>query len=353
VPFVARIYCQSHHPPEIQSGASAPTVAEESVLVVLSPYGWRVMKRRPIYVESRIHASMDGLWAATQDPGRHQRWDVRFGSIRYLPRAQGDPQRFTYATTVAPGFTVAGTGESLGDHDRADGSRWSGLKFWADDRRSLIAAGAGYWRYVTTEDGIRFITRYDYRTRWGAFGSLIDRWLFRPLFGWATAWSFDRLRLWLEIGTPPERSRDQAITHATAVAGLAGVWLYQGLVPKLWKVDDGEVALWRQALGLNNAEARAAVRVAGAAEIVFGLVTLAKADRKWPFVSTAALMPVLAASAFKTDRRAFSRAFNPASLNWAVAALAVVAVASHDGRPSGRTPLRSAPDRQPDVGPLP
>ncbi|MFN0090888.1 MAG: hypothetical protein ACKVWR_11560 [Acidimicrobiales bacterium] len=65
---------------------------------------------------------------------------------------------------------------------------------------------------------MRFLTRYDYRPRWGRLGGLVDRWLFRPVFGWATAWSFDRLRL-------------------------------QGLVPKLWKVDEGEVAIW-QGLGM-------------------------------------------------------------------------------------------------------
>jgi hypothetical protein len=296
---------------------------------------------------------MDDLWSATQDPGQHQRWDVRFGSIEYLPRRDGEPQRFTYATRIAPGFTVAGTGESLGDRDRPDGSRWSGLKFWADDRRSLIAAGAGYWRYVVTDDGLRFLTRYDYRTRWGRAGEVVDRLVFRPLFGWATAWSFDRLRLWLEEGTPPERSRDQALTHAAAVAGLAGVWLYQGIVPKLWRVDSGEVALWRKAAGLDVTAARRAVRAAGAAEVAMGLLTIVKSDRKWPFVATAVLMPVLAAGAWRTDRRTFSRAFNPASLNWAMVALAAVVLASHEGRPSGRTPLRAAPDRQPDVGDLP
>ena len=192
---------------------------------------------------------MDDLWTATQDPEQHQRWDVRFGSISYLPREDNGPQQFTYATRIVPGLTVAGTGESLGDRNRADGSHWSGLKFWANDRRSLIAAGAGYWRYVPTGDGLRFITRYDYRPRWGRFGETVDRLLFRSLFGWATAWSFDRLRLWLEDGVPPERSRDQAFTHGAAVAGLAGVWLYQGIVPKLWKVDGAEVSIWRQAIG--------------------------------------------------------------------------------------------------------
>jgi hypothetical protein len=106
----------------------------------------RVVRPPPIYVESRIDASIEDLWAATQNPDQHQRWDVRFGSIQYLPCEEGEPQQFTYATTVAPGFTVAGTGESLGDRNRPDGSRWSGLTFWAEDRRSLIAAGAGYWR---------------------------------------------------------------------------------------------------------------------------------------------------------------------------------------------------------------
>ena len=295
---------------------------------------------------------MDALWAATQDPREHQRWDLRFGTIEYLPCEDGEPQRFTYATTIAPGVTIAGTGESLGDRDRPDGSRWSGLKFWADDRRSIIDAGAGYWRYVPTEDGIRFLTRYDYRPRWGQPGELMDRWVIRPAFGWATAWSFDRLRLWLEEGTAPERARDQAIAHAVAVAGLGGVWLYQGLVPKLWKVDPDEVSPWRR-LGLGEDRATKVVRAAGVAEVAFGIATIVGARRRWPFVVTAVAMPVLAASAAITDRRALSRAFNPASLNWAMTALAGVALATIDGLPSGRRPLRAAPDRQPDVGELP
>jgi hypothetical protein len=309
--------------------------------------------RKPIYVESRIRAPMEALWEATQEPDRHQRWDVRFGRIDYQPRVDGEPQRFTYATTLLPGLTVAGTGESLGDRDRPDGTHWSGLKFWADDRRSIIDAGAGYWRYVPTDDGIRFLTRYDYRPRWGRVGELLDRHLVRPVFGWATAWSFDRLRLWLEQGIPPEQSRDRAVAHATAVAGLAGVWIYQGVVPKLMAVDADEVALWRSSLGMGERGARAAVRVAGAGEVVAGLVTLRRARTKWPFVATAAAMPLLALVAAKADRRSLTRAFNPASLNLAMAALAVVAAVTVDDLPSGRRPLRSAPDRQPDVGDLP
>jgi hypothetical protein len=309
--------------------------------------------RRPIYVESRIRAPMDDLWAATQEPDRHRRWDVRFGTIDYEPKHEGEPQRFTYATTVAPGVTIAGTGESLGDRDRPDGTRWSGLRFWADDRRSIIAAGAGYWRYVPTDDGIRFLTRFDYRPRWGRAGEIIDRHLFRPVFGWATAWSFDRLRLWLERGIPPERSRDQTIAHGTTIAGLAGVWLYQGLVPKLWRTDAGEVRLWTSTLGLGGGAARRAVRIAGAAEVLMGVATIARSRRRWPAAATAVVMPLFTAAAWRADRRLLTRAFNPVAINAAMAALAIASLATRTDLPSGRAPLRAAPDRQPDVGELP
>jgi hypothetical protein len=309
-------------------------------------------RRRPVYVESRINAPIERLWEATQQPEQHQRWDLRFGTITYLPRTDGEAQRFTYATTVAPGVTVAGTGESLGDRDRPDGTRRSGLKFCAADRRSIIDAGAGYWRYIPTDDGVRFLTRYDYRPRWGRIGELIDRWVFRPIFGWATAWSFDRLRLWLEDGTPPERTRNQAIAHAIAVGGLAGVFAYQGLIPKVWKLDGGEVAIW-QSLGLPHRRAIRVVRAVGAAEAAFAVVTVARSNKRWPFVIALAAMPTLAIGAAKADRSILTKVFNPASLGLAVAALAGVALATKEGRPSGRRPLRRAPDRQPAVEELP
>ena len=207
-------------------------------------------RRRPIYVESRIRAPMERVWEATQEPGRHQRWDVRFGTITYLPRVDGEPQRFTYGTTVVPGVTVAGTGETLGDRDRPDGTRWSGLRFWAEDRRSIIDAGAGYWRYIPTEDGVRFLTRYDYRPRWGPLGEVLDRWAFRPVFGWATAWSFDRLRLWLEDGVPPERARNRALAHAVAVGGLAAVVVGAARHATAGGGRPGGVALGLAAVGL-------------------------------------------------------------------------------------------------------
>lgn len=112
------------------------------------------------------------------------------------------------------GFEVAGEGESAGDRRAGEGSATSALRFWSDDPRALIREGSGYWRYVPIEDGVRFITRYDYETRWGDAGAAVDGG-FRPLLGWATAWSFDRLRLWLEHAITPEESLRRLLPRAS------------------------------------------------------------------------------------------------------------------------------------------
>lgn len=165
-----------------------------------------------LYVEAYIRADLDELWARTQEPGQHQRWDLRFTEIAYLPKGADEAQHFRYATRVLPFLTVAGTGVSAGEKRRPDGTRTSALRFASPHPLSLLAEGSGYWRYVPdgSGDGVRFLTGYDYRPRWGRFGALADRAVFRPLMGWATAWSFDRLRLWLERGITPER----ALWHA-------------------------------------------------------------------------------------------------------------------------------------------
>jgi hypothetical protein len=161
------------------------------------------VSRRPIYVETLIRAPLDEVWAKTQTPREHVRWDARFTSIEPL----AEEGRFRYATRIGFGLEIEGLGESIAERQSADGAATSALRFWSDDAHSLIRSGSGYWRYVQTGDGVRFLTRYDYETRWGPLGALVDRLVFRPLLGRATAWSFDRLRIWLEDGVEPERSR--------------------------------------------------------------------------------------------------------------------------------------------------
>lgn len=164
-----------------------------------------------LYVETVIRAGMDELWERSQDPSQHQRWDLRFTAIDHLPRREGEPQRFRYATRVLPFISVDGTGVCAGERRRPDGTRVSALRFASDHPLSLLAEGSGYWRYVPDGAGIRFLTGYDYRPRWGRFGALADRLVLRPLMGWATAWSFDRLRLWCERGTPPGAALARAV----------------------------------------------------------------------------------------------------------------------------------------------
>ncbi|MEU3987244.1 hypothetical protein [Streptomyces platensis] len=182
-----------------------------------------------LYVEARIRAGLDEVWDRSQLPDRHQRWDLRFSEIDYLPCAPGEPQRFRYATRVLPLLTVHGTGVSAGERNRPDGTRTSALRFSSAHPLSLIEEGRGYWRYVPDGEELRFLTGYDYRPRWGRFGRAVDRLLFRPLMGWATAWSFDRLRLWCERGITPERSLRHAL--AELFVRIAAVLVTAAVVP--------------------------------------------------------------------------------------------------------------------------
>lgn len=157
------------------------------------------MARRGIHVETVVRAPLERVWAATQDPVQHVRWDVRFSRIVATDTTDAGATRFAY-TRRTPLHTIEGVGVSIGEVARPDGLRTSALRFSTTDRLSPIRSGRGYWRYTPTADGVRFVTGYDYEPGWGVLDVIV-----RPLLGWATAWSFDRLRIWVEDGIPPER----------------------------------------------------------------------------------------------------------------------------------------------------
>jgi hypothetical protein len=159
------------------------------------------MGNRAIFVEIEIRADIDRVWQLTQDPAQHPRWDLRFSSIVPAAPLPTGGYRFIYQRRL-PLHTITGTGTSLGERLRPDGTRTSALRFTTTDRLSPLGAGRGYWRYLPTADGTTFVTGFDYEPGWGQF---IDRWIMRRFIGWMTAWSFDRLRIWAETGTPPER----------------------------------------------------------------------------------------------------------------------------------------------------
>jgi len=299
-----------------------------------------------IYVEIRIRAPMDALWRHTQEPRLHERWDLRFSEIEYLPRVdETQPQRFRYATRVGFGLRIVGEGESVGQRDQPDGSCTSLLTFDSSDPRSVIREGGGWWKYVPTPDGIRFMTQYDYRTRGGAAGRVFDRLVFRPLLGWATAWSFDRLRLWLERGVDPTVAMRSTVARAVARVGVAFVFAYHGLVPKLLCAHPDEIAMLRD-IGLSSDAASRAIVVGGVAELGLAACMLILWRRKWPSWTALGFLLLATVGVAVNSPRFIGAAFNPVSLDVATACLAAIDLLLVSDVPSATRCLRS-PERAP------
>jgi len=159
------------------------------------------MSEGAIYVEIEIKANVDHVWQLTQDPDQHPRWDLRFSTITPIASRSTGGSRFIYQRRLLF-HTITGIGTAIGEKQRPDGTLTSALRFTTDDYLSPLRAGRGYWRYISTPQGTTFITGFDYEPGWGR---LIDRLIMRRIIGWMTAWSFDRLRIWAETGTLPER----------------------------------------------------------------------------------------------------------------------------------------------------
>jgi hypothetical protein len=307
--------------------------------LVLSMLSSVVVDDPGIYVEILIRAGADEVWRYSQVPDLHQLWDLRFTSIDYLPKsAEDEAQRFRYATRIGFGVEIHGEGQSTGTREESTGLRTSALKFWSSDPKSLIEEGSGYWQYVPTPGGVRFLTWYDYRTRFGAAGRLVDRLAFRPLIGWATAWSFDRLRLWIDRGVPPKISMRMASIHALARLGIGFTWLWQGLLPKLLFVSADEKAMLAAA-GLPPS----LLPAIGALELVFAVATLALWRWRTLFLWNALLMTVALVAVALQSPSYLAAAFNPVTLNVGMVLLSMIGYLSAAELPSASRCLRHAP----------
>jgi DoxX-like family len=296
-----------------------------------------------IYVEILIRSGMDDLWEKTQDPKLHQRWDLRFSEIDYLPRKPGEAQKFLYKTRIGGGLRIEGAGESMGERDDASGQRTSALKFWSDDPKSLIRIGSGYWKYIPGNNGVRFITWYNYRTRFGLIGQIVDKLFFRPLLGWATAWSFDRLRLWIEKGVLPEVSRDRTFVYTLSRLTVAFVWLYHGLIPKLIYRNPDELSMLRDA-GIPDSHLPAVMSSLGIIEVCLSLVLVVFWNSRWPLWFTLVAMVSAVLAVGITSPGFLTAAFNPMTLNLAVAVLAVVGLLTGTGLPAASNCHRKSPE---------
>jgi hypothetical protein len=297
-----------------------------------------------IYVEVLVRGPLEEVWQRTQEPALHQRWDLRFTDIHYLPHPDATlPQRFSYSTRIGFGLRIEGEGETVGSRDGSRGERTSALRFWSSDPKSLIQEGRGYWKYIPTVDGVRFLTWYDYKTRFGKLGRTIDSIVFRRLIGWATAWSFDRLRLWIERDIDPRVALERSLVHAIARTALVLIFFYQGLVPKLIFRNPDELAM----LGDSGVPSRLlgpAIALLGAAEIAWGLLLAFHGQSRWLLLLTPlAMILALLAVALRSPGHLVA-AFNPVTLNLAVIALCFVGGLTAADRPSASRCLRERPD---------
>jgi hypothetical protein len=292
--------------------------------------GWETMTQsKPIYVETKIDAEMEELWDVTQNPEKHQQWDMRFSSITYLPKeTDQEPQQFLYRTNIGFGLNISGKGESVKTISK-DNSRSSSLKFWSNHPLSLISIGSGYWKYIQEEDGIKFLTLYQYETRFGILGKLVDTIIFRPLMGWATAWSFDCMRLWLEKGIHPKTSYQKSFIHWLCIMILSFIWVYQGIVPKLLFPNSGEIEILRGSGVLNGYEQNVLFMV-GICEVIFGLLIIVMGKKKGIYVVNIILLLLLTLGALFSQPVVFIEPFNPITLNLAMIGFSIIGILSLD-----------------------
>ena len=111
--------------------------------------------------------------------------------------------------------------------------------------------------------------------------------------------------------------------HVVARLGLAFVFAYHGLVPKLLTHHGDEIAMLRD-VGLSAERANTALTAFGIGELVFACCLLLFWRRRWPLYVCISAMCVGIIGVMMSSPRFITAAFNPVSLNAAVACLAAI-----------------------------
>lgn len=291
--------------------------------------------KKPIYVSAEMNTTMETLWEYTQEPRIHTEWDARFTEISYLEKQEGEPQKFLYKTKIGFGLEIAGEGESIGEIRKETGERISSLKFWTDNTLSLIQIGRGYWKYTPCKEHIHFETQYDYDTRYGRIGNVIDFYMFRPLLGWATAWSFDALKLWLEKGLHPRLLIRKTMTYWLVCFLFAFVWMYQGIFPKIIFSHPEEMKMLSAIIG-STGNSIAILKVIGMLEIIFGIIWLFPVPKQKLFILHIFMLIALTIVAGFTNIISFTEPFNPITLNVLLMGVSIVGYMNSFDLPSAK-----------------
>jgi len=295
------------------------------------------MKQKPIYVEIPIEATIENIWDATQNPKLHEQWDLRFSSITYLPKEDGEEQQFTYTRTVGPLYKVEGWGKSLGVHNKDDGNRSSSLQFGTSQRLSPIREGRGYWKYEPKENHVKFLTQYNYDVNHGKIGQIADKIIFRPAIGWATALSFDVLKKWLEKGEAPRSQYLRFFSTMMITFLFAFIWIYQGLIPKIIAMHPEERLMVGNAFSLSESNSTIFVLIIGTLEVLFGLLWLFYRQKEHLFTLQLIVFPLLTIAAVLTAPTTALHPFNPVTFNIALFVLSAIGRALCEDIPSAQS----------------
>jgi hypothetical protein len=130
----------------------------------------------------------------------------------------------------------------------------------------------------------------------------------------------------LDPKTRAVNSADRRLIHAVARASLAGIWIYQGVVPKLLQpATSGELDLLRASHMFEGHEETVLPLVA-LGEIGFGLLLLLLWRQRLVLHVNNAVLVLLLIGAIVGMPALLGRAFNPVTLNGAMVALGVVGV---------------------------
>lgn len=105
---------------------------------------------------------------------------------------------------------------------------------------------------------------------------------------------------------------------------LAGLWCYQGLVPKLIFTSPDEIAVW-QWIGFSTANATLFGQISGAIEIIFGLLFIFLPTKILHYLSVLGLFFLLLLIGFVVPD-SLIRAFNPVVMNIAMISLSYIAL---------------------------
>jgi uncharacterized membrane protein YphA (DoxX/SURF4 family) len=162
--------------------------------------------------------------------------------------------------------------------------------------------------------------------------------------GWATAWSFDRLRRWLEQGLDPAVALRQSLIYGISRIGLAFIWIYHGLVPKLLFSSSDEAAMLVDA-GISPENLTRTMTALGIAEVLFGLSLLYFWRARSLAVAACVLMVLALAGVAINSPHYLAAAFNPVTLNAAVIALSLITLVACPDVPSA-----GGCKRKPDQG---